>query len=109
VTAQLLPPVPPRDTSANEYALFTVAVVKLAEVVTTASGTTAAAITIESDFVTTAAAASVATTEKLKVPATVGVPPITPVAKLSESPPGKLPVTLQVTGLRPPLEVTDAL
>lgn len=66
--------------------------------------------TIASACVFVCVPASVAVTVKLVVPATVGVPSITPVPLCKVSPGGSVPVvTLQPTGAVPPLDCNVAL
>jgi hypothetical protein len=61
-------------------------------------------ILIESAFVVVAPILSVNLTVKLKRPSLVGVPEITPVAALRESPRGKAPADIdQVYGAQPPV------
>ena len=64
-------------------------------------------IVIDNAWVAVAPLASVALTVKLLVPAVVGVPLISPVLVLSDSPAGRLPVAIaHVIGLLPPLDVS---
>jgi hypothetical protein len=78
------------------------------DVVVIESGTTTAAIVIDSAFETDCCGdpPSATTTVKLNVPAVGGVPEIVPVEALIASPPGSAPVTLQAYGVCPPLAAT---